>query len=133
MNYWPRVFTSFVRRETLRDAFELWMTPLDAAESITGMAAANASFATEASFPSTASRTRLTKVRRVERMCLFLWFFFSFCLNLFRADLWLAKLHLQCMVNSEVIFESNLYSIRCACLSREKHSQWVCANKENIS
>ena len=33
------VFTSLVRRDTLREALELWMTPLVAALSITGIAA----------------------------------------------------------------------------------------------
>jgi len=61
------------------------------------MAAAKASLATDASFSATASRTRLMKVRSVERTCLFLSFFFSFCLNLFMADLWFAKLHLHFM------------------------------------
>jgi hypothetical protein len=39
------VFTSLVSLETLRDAFEEWITPFDAALSITGMAAASNSLA----------------------------------------------------------------------------------------
>src|SRR6266508_5818819 len=74
------------------------MTPLEAAASISGMATARASLASVASLPASASRTRFMKVRNVEVTCLFLSFFFSFCLNLFRADLWFAKLHLRFMV-----------------------------------
>lgn len=87
LNYCPKVFTSLVSREILREALERWMTPLDAAESITGMAADKDSLARELSLAETASRTRFIKVRKVVRMCLFRSVFFAFCLILFSADL----------------------------------------------
>ena len=52
----PRVLTSLVRRETLRDAFELWITPLVAVASMTGIAIFRAATAASLSFASTASR-----------------------------------------------------------------------------
>jgi len=60
------------------------------------------------------------KVRMVERTCLFLRFFFSFCLILFRADLWFAKLHLRVFRHDYWIYGKHILITVGMDMSREK-------------
>lgn len=86
------VLTALVRREIVRAALRLWITPFEAALAITGIALSRDSRAFAGSLASTADRTCLILDLRKLLTLLFLSLLCSFCLFRFSADLCVAIL-----------------------------------------